>query len=112
MPYAVHAVPRLVLVQDLASLPRPSRKQPSFTLGKTLAGESVSPQSSCDWRGLVFAQVTCNPVLFGGARQLHAFQGRYVAGDAPIQRLRDLLAVSVAAKLLLVGRTADKGDFR
>src|SRR5438270_14087678 len=60
--------------------------------------------------GKVFPR-TRYSVLFN-AGDFHAPRASRITCDALIQRLGDLFAVSVAAQLLLVGRTADEGNFR
>ncbi len=57
-------------------------------------------------------RVTRHSLLFVHARHLHPVRAHRVARNAPVQRLRDLLAVAVVAQLLFIGRTADERNFR
>src|SRR5262244_3817003 len=57
------------------------------------------------------ASVPTQEVLLRGAGDLYGL-GSGVAGDAAVEGFGDLLAVSVAAKFLLVFGTGHKRDFR
>jgi hypothetical protein len=57
-------------------------------------------------------RVTRYSLLFVHARHLHPVRAHRVARNAPVQRLRDLLAVAVVAQLLFIGGTADERNFR